>query len=233
MRCLFFFLNLLVLITHVASLGISVQPQTLVGSPTLVIWTRDDTDPASMTFDLRFVQGDADVGLAVANVDMEVDDFFGTVYVTFPAQGQYVLKAVTGPRNTVVGTSNQITAIGLNPSSSSSSASASPSLSSSSSVTTFTPTTTPFNFQHRIADTNITIIIVVRNNHTGHFISHIQPTPKRIYNPKHPSTNPKPLQSHPPPEHRRNNRRRPRRNNHPRLPSPPIRPPRSEAGCVQ
>ncbi|KDR72394.1 hypothetical protein GALMADRAFT_770401 [Galerina marginata CBS 339.88] len=68
-----------------------------------------------MTFDIHFVQGNADVGLALANVEMGDEDDYGTASVTFPAQGQYTLRAVTGcPRTTVVGTSKQISAIGLN-----------------------------------------------------------------------------------------------------------------------
>ncbi|KDR71974.1 hypothetical protein GALMADRAFT_772643 [Galerina marginata CBS 339.88] len=115
MKCLLFFLNLSVLLSYVASLGITVQQQTLVGSPTLVLWTRDDADPDTMTFDLRFMQGNTDVGLSLANVEMGEEDDYGTASVTFPTQGQYTLRAVTGcPRTTVVGTSKQILAVGVN-----------------------------------------------------------------------------------------------------------------------
>ncbi|KIM48573.1 hypothetical protein M413DRAFT_20944 [Hebeloma cylindrosporum] len=67
-----------------------------------------------MDFDLRFVQGLSDVGLALANLRMNEDDQYGTASVIFPSAGQYVVKAVTGsPRNTVVGTSNEVTAVSL------------------------------------------------------------------------------------------------------------------------
>ncbi|KDR69392.1 hypothetical protein GALMADRAFT_255882 [Galerina marginata CBS 339.88] len=139
MRCFFLFLNLWVLLTNVvnvASLRLKLQPQTPVGTPTLVLWIRDDTDPNSLKFDLRFVQGDADVGLALAGLEMGEDDTFGKASVTFPAEGQFVLKAVTGSQLSVVGTSNQVSAVGLDPASTSG-------FPSGSSATTLAPTATP------------------------------------------------------------------------------------------
>ncbi|KDR76811.1 hypothetical protein GALMADRAFT_454810 [Galerina marginata CBS 339.88] len=136
MKCLFFFLHTLAICSFVASLGIILQPQTIVGSPTLVLWTRDDTDQDTIIFDLRFVQGNADVGLALANLVLGQGDRFGTGLVTFSADGQFVLKAVTGPQNTVIGTSNKVAAVSLTSSSSSTS------VSTSTSATTLASTPT-------------------------------------------------------------------------------------------
>jgi len=40
-----------------------------------------------MDFDLRFVHGLSDVGLALANLRMNADDQYGTVSVEFPSAG--------------------------------------------------------------------------------------------------------------------------------------------------
>lgn len=80
-------MNFSLLIFNVASLGIVLQSQTIVGGPSLVIWTRDASDPTTMDFDLRFVQGLWDVGLALANLRMNADDQYGTAFVTFPSAG--------------------------------------------------------------------------------------------------------------------------------------------------
>ncbi|PPQ91516.1 hypothetical protein CVT25_008903, partial [Psilocybe cyanescens] len=85
------------------ALIITVQPQTLVGTPTLVAWNVEpsDTDvqiPAGsdLIFDLRFVQDVGDVGLAIANVQPAEGEDAGTSLVTFPLAGTYTLKAVSG-----------------------------------------------------------------------------------------------------------------------------------------
>jgi hypothetical protein len=112
MKCFLLFLNLAFFISKVASLGITLQSETLVGSSTPVAWKREDSDPSSVIFDLRFVQGDADVGLALANIEMDEEDDGGDVWVSFPSRGDYVLKAVTGsPLNTLIGTSNGVSAL--------------------------------------------------------------------------------------------------------------------------
>jgi len=80
-------MNFSLLISNVASLGIVLQSQTIVGGPSLVLWTRDASDPITMDFDLRLVQGLSDVGLALANLRMNADDQFGTASVTFPSAG--------------------------------------------------------------------------------------------------------------------------------------------------
>jgi len=114
MKCLLL-LNLSFLVSNVATLGITLQPQTIVGSPTLVLWTREASDAPDFSFDLRFVQGPTDVGLALANLEMTTDDQFGSASVLFPSAGTYVLKAVTGsPRNTVIGTSKDVAAMAMN-----------------------------------------------------------------------------------------------------------------------
>jgi len=143
-------INLSLLISNVASLGIILQPQTIVGGSSLCLWTRNATDPPTMDFDLRFVQNVTDVGLALANLKMDVDEQYGTASVTFPSAGQYFVKAVSGSsRNTVVGTSNEVTVVSLSPSSTTlpPSSSATPSSSTSlspspSTAATMTPQTT-------------------------------------------------------------------------------------------
>ena len=69
------------------SIDLAVQPQTLVGTPTLVAWNRDAADVPPVEFDLRFVQGGADAGLAFANIGADLGDQFGSVMVTFPSAG--------------------------------------------------------------------------------------------------------------------------------------------------
>ncbi|KAF8147483.1 hypothetical protein B0H34DRAFT_283689 [Crassisporium funariophilum] len=94
MKCLFFFLNFSALYASVACLSLVLQPDTIAGRGSMVLWTRGPTDVVGVRFDLRFVQGLADVGLAAANI--EATDDFGTVSVIFPSAGSYVLKAVSG-----------------------------------------------------------------------------------------------------------------------------------------
>ncbi|PPQ71062.1 hypothetical protein CVT26_011464 [Gymnopilus dilepis] len=113
MKCfLVFFLTLSSLLPLARAIDLAVQPQTLVGVPTLVAWNRDATDVPPVEFDLRFVQGGADAGLAFANIGADLTDQFGNVMVTFPSAGQFAIAAVVGnPPNTVLGMSNTITAI--------------------------------------------------------------------------------------------------------------------------
>lgn len=112
MKCFLIFLNIAFFIADVASLEISLQSETIVGTSTQVAWTRQDSDASSLVFDLRFVQGDTDVGLALANLEMDEEDVGGDVSVTFPSPGNYVLKAVTGsPLNNLIGTSNEVSAL--------------------------------------------------------------------------------------------------------------------------
>jgi len=139
-------INLSLLISNVASLGIILQPQTIVGGSSLCLWTRNATDPAILNFDLRFVQNVTDVGLALANLSMDEGEQYGNVSITFPSAGRYFVKAVSGsPRNTVVGTSNEVTAVSLTPSSTTllPSSTASPSPSSSIAATMTAQTTQP------------------------------------------------------------------------------------------
>ena len=71
-------------------MDIIVQPDTIVGQPTLVLWTRD---PASdgygeLAFDLRFVRpGPVDVGLAHSNIRATSSTQFGMVSVVFLSAG--------------------------------------------------------------------------------------------------------------------------------------------------
>jgi len=80
-------INLSLLFSNVAALGLVLQSQTIVGGSSLVLWTRDPTDPTTMDFDLRFVHNLSDVGLALANLRMNADDQYGTVSVQFPSAG--------------------------------------------------------------------------------------------------------------------------------------------------
>ncbi|PPQ89958.1 hypothetical protein CVT25_010534 [Psilocybe cyanescens] len=86
--------TLLFLLNLVDALIITVQPQTLVGTPTLVAWNVEPSDadvqvPASsdLVFDLRFVQDVGDVGLAIADVQPAEGEDAGTTLVTFPSAG--------------------------------------------------------------------------------------------------------------------------------------------------
>ena len=79
----FFFLS------DVAALSITVQPNTIVGQPSLVLWTREPSDGNGLlVFDLRFVKpGDEDVGLALANIQAPPSTQYGTVQVVFQSPG--------------------------------------------------------------------------------------------------------------------------------------------------
>ncbi|KAF8186708.1 hypothetical protein BJ912DRAFT_1042944 [Pholiota molesta] len=147
MKCLFFLLTSFVLfVSHVASLDIHVSPQAIASSSTLVAWTRSDTDLGKFQFDLRFFQNDADTGLALANIQMEDNTDFGSTNVVFPSAGTFVLKAVTGPRNTNIGTSNTVQIVApissTSASTSTTSSQSSTTTSTSASTTVAVPTTT-------------------------------------------------------------------------------------------
>ena len=71
---------------HVAALNITVQSNTIVGQPSLVLWAREPSDGnGPLVFDLRFVKpdNDEDVGLALANIQAPPSIKFGTVQVVF------------------------------------------------------------------------------------------------------------------------------------------------------
>ncbi|KAF9552286.1 hypothetical protein CPC08DRAFT_768427 [Agrocybe pediades] len=160
MRCFNYSHSLLSLITLLSllpstlSLSLTLSPASVVGIPSLVVWIRDPaSDPSgTLEFDLRFVQvqPEQDVGLALANIKLEDGENVGTGQVVFPGAGGFTLKAVTGsPRNTLIGTSNAVTAVVLdNPSTSTLPVSSSTASSSASSVSPSTrlpdaPTTPP------------------------------------------------------------------------------------------
>lgn len=87
----FFFYSILqltffFLLSNVAALNITVQPSTIVGQPSLVLWKREPSDgDGPLLFDLRFVKPDngEDVGLALANIQAPRSVKFGTVQVVF------------------------------------------------------------------------------------------------------------------------------------------------------
>lgn len=83
------FLKITFFLSNVAALNITVQPETVVGQSSLVIWQREPSDnDDELVFDLRFVQpGSIDVGLAVSNIQAPSSAQFGTVEVVFPSQG--------------------------------------------------------------------------------------------------------------------------------------------------
>lgn len=116
MPLLLIFLKLFFFLSNVAALGISVQPQTLAGQPSQVVWTWEPSDGANeLTFDLRFVRppDSEDVGLAFANILASPSIRYGSVQVVFPSPGSYELVAVTGPDATNLGTSNQVNAFSV------------------------------------------------------------------------------------------------------------------------
>ncbi|KAF6745239.1 hypothetical protein DFP72DRAFT_53374 [Ephemerocybe angulata] len=110
-------LYLISLPTPGSALQLLISPTTTTGANTTVYWVRESTDPTPL-FDLRFVinADGSDQGLAMANIDFSVqpgngDDGvkkLGKEVVQFPKSGQFVLKAVAGPDNTVIGTSNVV-----------------------------------------------------------------------------------------------------------------------------
>ncbi|PPR04853.1 hypothetical protein CVT24_007241 [Panaeolus cyanescens] len=99
----------------VASLGLVLQPTAIANTSSIVVWSKEQPSDFSIAdFDLRFVQGITDVGLAAANIVVRPDAQFGIVTIQFPKAGTFVIKAVTGsPRFTPAGTSNDVTVIEL------------------------------------------------------------------------------------------------------------------------
>jgi len=112
MLLLLFFELTLFFLSNVAALSITVQPDTIVGQPSLVLWTREPSDGnGQLVFDLRFVKPDnEDVGLAFAIIRAQPSSEFGTVQVVFPSPGSYLLVAVSGPGYTKIGQSGQVNA---------------------------------------------------------------------------------------------------------------------------
>ena len=83
-------LTLSVFRSNVGALDITVQSDTIVGEPSLVLWTRQPSDGNDeLTFDLRFIRPgpNEDVGLAAANIQASPTAQFGTVQVVFPSSG--------------------------------------------------------------------------------------------------------------------------------------------------
>ncbi|KAF9034114.1 hypothetical protein BJ165DRAFT_747626 [Panaeolus papilionaceus] len=108
----FALLSLLAGIPSVVSLGLTLQPTSVVNSSSIVVWSKEQPSDFQITdFDLRFVQGITDVGLAAANIEVRPDAQFGIVTIQFPQAGHYVIKAVTGPRFIPAGTSNDVNVI--------------------------------------------------------------------------------------------------------------------------
>jgi hypothetical protein len=140
----FFFLS------NVAALNITVQPDTIVGLPSLVLWSRQPSDGNDLlVFDLRFVKPDGDdIGLALANIQAPPSTQFGTQEVIFQSPGSYLLVAVSGPAYTRIGQSAQVNAYQVSPTSIPTStfkpaASATTSATSSSTSTTSSAKPTP------------------------------------------------------------------------------------------
>jgi len=106
----FFFLS------NVAALNITVQSNTIVGQPSLVLWERKLSDGnGPLVFDLRIVKpksdsDNEDFGLALANIQAPPSVEFGTTQVVFRSPGSYLLVAVSGPDNTRIGQSGQVNA---------------------------------------------------------------------------------------------------------------------------
>jgi hypothetical protein len=83
LELIFFFLS------NVTALNITVQPHTIVGQTSLVLWAREPSDGNGLlVFDLRFVKPDnEDVGLALANIQAPPSTEYGTAQVVFPSSG--------------------------------------------------------------------------------------------------------------------------------------------------
>jgi len=116
MILLLFFLQLtfFFFLSNVAALNITVQTDTIVGQPSLVLWAREPNDGNGLlVFDLRFVKpppDNEDVGLALANVLAPPSTEFGTVQVVYQKPGSYLLVAVSGLDYTWIGQTGQVNA---------------------------------------------------------------------------------------------------------------------------
>jgi hypothetical protein len=108
MKCFCWFLVYLsFLISNVLSLGLTIQLDTLDGMKVVVVWTRQQSDPEPLGFDLRFVDppSHTDVGLAEANIYPNAGENSGNLSIEFPKTGKYLLVAVSGPNNVSIGQS--------------------------------------------------------------------------------------------------------------------------------
>jgi len=135
MLLLLILLEITFFLSNAAALSITIQPATIVGQPSLVVWAREPSDGnGQLVFDLRYARPGPpleDVGLAIANIQAPPSTQFGTAQVPFPSTGSYVLVAVSGPDVTNLGESDQVNAYQVPTSTSTStpSATASPSAS--------------------------------------------------------------------------------------------------------
>lgn len=97
-------------LVHGLQISIEERPGggVLVNQPTTVRWASEPSDPVD--FDFRFVVGQFnDVGLAAANIKIDQPTGGeGSVQLNFPRPGNFVIKAVSGPQFTVIGTSNEV-----------------------------------------------------------------------------------------------------------------------------
>lgn len=118
--------------SNVAALNITLQSNTIVGQPSLVLWSRQPSDGnGQLIFDLRFVNPDnKDIGLALANIQASPSSQYGTEQVVFQSPGSYLLVAVTGSGYTKIGQSGQVNAFQV------------PTTSISTSTATFKPSAT-------------------------------------------------------------------------------------------
>ena len=68
-----------------------IQSDTIVGQPSLVVWTREPSDGnGQLVFDLRFLSPGPpakDVGLALADIQASPTTQYGTAKVVFPSAG--------------------------------------------------------------------------------------------------------------------------------------------------
>jgi hypothetical protein len=137
---LFFLESTFFFLSNVVALNITVQSDTIVGLPSLVLWAREPSDGNGLfLFDLRFVKPDnEDIGLALANIQVPPSTQFGTVQVVFSSPGSYLLVAVRGADFTEIGKSGQVNAFQV-PTTSLTTSTSQPTPSTTSSAT---PTTT-------------------------------------------------------------------------------------------
>ena len=73
-----------------SALNITVQSNTVVGQPSLVLWERNPSSDGDvpLVFDLRIVKPDSkDLGLALANIQAPPSTEFGTAQVVFRSPG--------------------------------------------------------------------------------------------------------------------------------------------------
>ncbi|KAG6901475.1 hypothetical protein C0995_011447 [Termitomyces sp. Mi166 len=105
MRCLLLF-SLLFLPAVYGRVMFKAHPTAIASTLTSVSWTREDRHPVS--FDVRIVNEDTDIGMLVTTINAAGEELGGIFSVTFPNPGCFMLQAVNVENDTVIGSSRMI-----------------------------------------------------------------------------------------------------------------------------